>query len=293
MTSGATNTDHPVKGIDHCFALVDDLDAAAVQFRALGFTLSERGLHSKAKGSANYTIMFPADYFELLGLIAATPGNAARRQSLVDKGQGLHAIACRIDDVTGADAALSAHGLATLDVSHFERPVPLPDGTTGRAAFSTLPYAPEVVPRGIVFMCQHKTRETVWLPGLLEHPNTACGLDAVLAVSDDPAGEAARFARLWAGGAVRVEPDGVVVETGPASAALILKTQAQMQAMYPAADLSRTAQGMFTALRIKVSDLNAAAACLARAEVTAATTERGLMVHPADAAGTVIEFAAL
>ncbi|MFD2856181.1 VOC family protein [Seohaeicola zhoushanensis] len=58
---------HPVKGIDHCFALVDDLDDAAAQYGALGFTLSPRGMHSAAKGTANHTIMFPEDYFELLG----------------------------------------------------------------------------------------------------------------------------------------------------------------------------------------------------------------------------------
>ena len=73
---------HPVKGVDHCFVLVDDLDKAAAQYRALGFTLSPRGLHSEAKGSANYTIMFPDDYFELLGLLTETPLNAARRKTL-------------------------------------------------------------------------------------------------------------------------------------------------------------------------------------------------------------------
>ena len=73
---------HPVKGIDHCFILVNDLDQAAEQYAAMGFTLSPRGVHSRAKGSANYTIMFPEDYFEILGLIEPTALNAARRDAL-------------------------------------------------------------------------------------------------------------------------------------------------------------------------------------------------------------------
>ena len=58
---------HPVSGVDHAFLLTDALDEAAAAWRAMGFTLSPRGLHSAAKGTANHTVMFEADYFELLG----------------------------------------------------------------------------------------------------------------------------------------------------------------------------------------------------------------------------------
>jgi hypothetical protein len=80
----------------------------------------------------------------------------------------------------------------------FERPVSLLDGTQGVAAFSTVAFTSEEVPFGTVFMCQNHMRETVWLPELIEHPNSGCGLNAILAVSEHPQQDADAFARLWA-----------------------------------------------------------------------------------------------
>ena len=105
---------HPVKGIDHCFALVQDLDLAARQYAALGFTLSPRGLHSEAKGSANYTIMFPDDYFELLGLLRETPGNASRRESLATMGRIMHQLRPTLENTCHQDPDESMRELASI-----------------------------------------------------------------------------------------------------------------------------------------------------------------------------------
>ncbi|MDK3018836.1 VOC family protein [Pseudodonghicola flavimaris] len=281
---------HPVKGIDHCFALVNDLDDAAEQYAALGFTLSPRGTHSEAKGTANYTIMFPQDYFELLGILKPTELNAARRATLETTGQGLLAIACRIDDAAAAAKALTDLGIATEGLNSFARPVPLPDGSEGEAAFSTISYVASEVPRGIVFMCQHKTRETVWIPELLTHANTARGLSAILALSDTPEQDAAGFARLWAAGSVHTEDGVSTVTTGENSAPLKLVTPAAMAAAYPGADLAATAQGAFTVLQIKVADMAAAEACLTKAGITPISTAAGLAAGPEHAAGVIVEF---
>jgi hypothetical protein len=281
---------HPVKGIDHCFALVDDLDAAAAQFKALGFTLSPRGAHSAAKGTANYTIMFPNDYFELLGILAPTELNAARRETLATQGQGLHAIACRINDAEEAAKALSALGIATQGLGSFSRPVPLPDGSEGVAAFSTVAFTPEETPLGSVFMCQHKTRETVWIPELFDHANTACGLDAILAISETPEEDAKTFARLWAAGQISEVEGGYKISTGPNSASLILCTPNAMAARYPAANLAATAQGAFTTLRLKTRDLDRLKSCLEKSDVAFSETLKGVCVGPEFAAGVVMEF---
>jgi catechol 2,3-dioxygenase-like lactoylglutathione lyase family enzyme len=281
---------HPVTGIDHVFLLVQDLDEAARRYRALGFTLSPRGLHSAAKGSANHTIMFPQDYFELLGIVAPTDGNAARRQSLESMGEGLHAIACRVEDAAAAGAALADAGIATRGLGSFERPVPLPGGGSGVAAFTTLSFDPGELPFGTVFMCQHLTRETVWLPELLDHPNTACGLDAILALSEDPQADAGRFARLWADGRVMKSAGGATVDTGPASAPLSLLERGALHALYPGLDLDRTPKGGFTALRIRVRDMHAAQACLAAGGISAIPTTLGLAIAPQDACGMILEF---
>ncbi|MGJ8547638.1 MAG: VOC family protein [Sulfitobacter sp.] len=284
---------HPVKGIDHCFVLVEDLDTSAAQYQSLGFTLSPRGVHSEAKGSANYTIMFPDDYFELLGLLRATPLNAARGKALKDHGQGLHAVACRIDNAENAATQLTELGIGTNGLGSFERPVDLPNGGTGVAAFSTLVFDTAEVPKGSVFMCQHKTRETVWLPELLTHANTACGLASILIASETPQEDAKGYARLWADGQAVAAPYGYTVETGANSAPLKLMTAQTLAAHYPEMDLSQAPNGVFSGMQITVSDLKAAEKCLETAGITAFKTQSGVAVAPVDTSGVILEFVPL
>lgn len=281
---------HPTLGIDHCFALVHDLEGAADQFRKLGFTLSPRGLHSEAKGSANYTIMFPHDYFEILGLVSETELNRAQREALETVGEGLHAIACRIVDAKAAADALKDMGIATENPNDFERPVDLPGGGTGRAAFGTVSYAASEVPRGTVFMCQHKTPDTVWLPALLSHANGATGLAGIVAISDDPKSEAARFARLWKDGEVVADMEETRVLTGPDSAPLILQTPEQIAASYLGVDFTGTPAGVFAVLRIATNNMEIARTHIESAGIHPVNTANGFAVPAEHASGCVLEF---
>lgn len=281
---------HPVKGVDHVFILVDDLDASQARFTALGFQLSPRGLHSEAKGSANHTIMFPKDYFELLGLIKPTELNEKRRKMLAATGEGLHAVACRIDDAEQAAQALDELGFQTEGLGSFERPVPLPNGGEGIAAFSTLSFSAPETPMGTVFMCQHKTRETVWLPELLEHPNGANGLAEIVGVSDDPEAAAAKLARLYAKGALRADGPDQIVHTGDDSAPIRLLSPAGFKARYPGWDMSKTAQGAFAALVLSVSDLDQTGAALKSGGVDFEQRGDSIFVAPEACSGCGLEF---
>ncbi|MGY6633698.1 MAG: VOC family protein [Alkalilacustris sp.] len=281
---------HPVTGIDHVFVLVHELDTACETYARLGFTVSPRGLHSAHKGAANHTIMFPDDYLELLGLIAETDGNAGRRALLARSGEGLHAVACRIGDAHDAKAALAAHGIATDPVGSFSRPVPLPDGSETTASFNTLAFALDEVPLGTCFMCQHLTRDTVWVPSLLEHPNTACGLGRVIARTDDPEAAARGYARLFADGAARPVANGWEVTTGARSAAMAFVTPAALQEIYPELDLDRTPEGAFAALQVRVGDIAHTRAVLEGAGIPTRPTPDGLAVPARAACGMVLEF---
>ena len=281
---------HPVKGIDHVFLLINDLDEGLERYRALGFTVSPRGLHSAVKGTANHTIMFPGDYVELLGILDPTPANAGRRDLLARSGEGLHAIACRIDDAEAAAAALADIGIGTRDLGSFERPVDLPDGTTGAAAFTTVAFEPSETPFGFVFMCQHRSRETVWIPELIGHANGAIGLGGIVARSTDVARDAAGFARLFADGRVTQVPGGAEIHTGPNSAPILLCEPDALAALYPGIDLSRTAKEAFAALRIKVSDMEVAKAACVAAGATVIQTAVGIAVPPQEACGAILEF---
>ena len=47
--------------------------------------------------------------------------------------------------------------------------------------------------RRAIFACQHKTRETVWIPELMKHANGAKRLKQVVIVSPEPAKDAAHL----------------------------------------------------------------------------------------------------
>ncbi|WP_245414208.1 VOC family protein [Nitratireductor sp. StC3] len=283
------DTPHPVRGVDHCFLLVRDLDSSLEQYRRLGFTVSPRGLHSAKKGTANHTIMLSDnDYFELLGVVADTPENAPRRALLASGGEGLYAVACRIEDAYVAKVGLAARGIATGAVNDFDRPLTLPDGTRATAAFSTLAFEAAEVPVGIAFMCQHRTRDLVWRPELMEHANGARALAGMGAAVDAPEAAARRYARLFAAGRAVVIGDGWRVETG--SIPVDFVTRDALGRRYDGLDTTGLASGAFAVLQIAVADRAAAERLLAAAAIPYRTMPHGLAVSPAAASGAIIEF---
>lgn len=187
--------DH-VLGLDHVVLAVRDLAAAADRWRALGFTVSPRGLHSEYLGTANHTVMFDDDYVELLGVVAPTPFNTPTRDFL-SAGPGLERLALRTDDAAAGLAALTGAGIAGLGPFEFRRPVSLDDGAISEAAFRVFLWPLDERPGGAnVFACQHLTRETVWLKSLTGHANGARGLKRIEIVSPDPAADAALAGRM-------------------------------------------------------------------------------------------------
>lgn len=281
---------HPVQGIDHVMFLVRDLDAAARRFETLGFTLSPRGTHSPHMGSANFTIVFPDDYLELLGIIAETPRNEGKRKSLAERGDSLTAVACRIGDARAARASLAELGIATSDVMDFSRPLPLPDGSSGVASFSVTTFGPGESPRGEMFMCQHKTRGMVWRPELLTHANGARALAGIVVASETPRETADAYARLFAGGRVCASEKGFRVATGEKSAAVLCMTPAAISEYYSGIDLEPVFRRDFAALQIAVADIDAARALLrSRAVAFQNGREKNLFISPVDAGGAVLE----
>ncbi len=124
-----------ILGLDHVVVTVRDLDAAAAQWRALGFTVSPRGTHSPILGTGNYTIMFGDDYVELLGILTETEQNKPTRDYLA-KREGLERAALTTDDAAAGAEELKSRGIEALGPIHFGRPVELPGGGTGEARFN-------------------------------------------------------------------------------------------------------------------------------------------------------------
>ena len=277
-----------VIGIDHAVVMVRDLDRAAENWKRLGFTLSPRGTHSAHMGTGNTTMMLDPDYIELLGVLTPTEHNAPAR-ALLEKREGIERVAfTAVDSAAGAEE-IRARGYAPIGPTDFERPVTMPDGTLSAAKFRTFQWPVAEAPAGMrIFACQHKTRETVWIPELMKHANGAMRLKQVLLVAPEPAKEAAHLAKLT-DIATRSEPDAAIaVPSGADRADFVFMTGGQLAKRYPGVSLAglpeRGAVGLVIA-----ADLVATEKALGASGVRSGTS---LCVPPASATGTLLAFIA-
>lgn len=275
-----------VIGVDHVVVTVRDLDAAAAQWRALGFTLSPRGTHSAHLGTANYTIMFPDDYLELLGVITPTDQNAPTRGFLAER-EGIERTAFTALDAEKGAEELRAAGLVPLGPVHFGRPVDLPDGSKGEARFSVFRWPLDQNPGGMrIFACQHHTRETVFIPAISSHANGTTRIISIEIVSEDPAASAAHMSRLI-GQPVQSGRLGAYVPSGGKRAEFVFLNPESFSARYPQEARVGAASAGAVAMTLAVADLDATRKALGPAAVTTAT---GLAMPAASANGVIVHF---
>src|SRR5262249_39443589 len=162
-------------------------------------------------------------------------------------------------------------------------------GRQSAAKFRTFQWPVKEAPAGTrIFACQHKTRETVWIPELMRHANGARRLTKVLLVAPDPEKEAAHLARLF-GREAREDSDGAIaVSSGGAREDFVLMTRDQLGTRYPGVSLAglpeRGAAGLVIA-----ADLTGAEKALG---ATAVRSGDSLCVPPAAANGTLLAFVA-
>jgi catechol 2,3-dioxygenase-like lactoylglutathione lyase family enzyme len=275
-------------GIDHTVVMVRDLDKAAESWKRLGFTVSPRGTHSAHMGTGNYTIMLDPDYIELLGVLASTEHNTPAR-AFLGKREGIERVAfTAVDSAAGAEE-IRARGYPPIGPTDFERPVTMPNGTLSAAKFRTFQWPVAEAPGGMrIFACQHKTRETVWIPELMQHANGAKRLKQVLLVAPEPATEAAHLSKMIDRD-TRTEPDGAVaVPSGADRADFVFLTPAQLAKRYPGVSLAslpeRGAAGLVIA-----ADLSAAAKAIGSAGVKSGSS---ICVPPAAGNDTLLAFIA-
>jgi catechol 2,3-dioxygenase-like lactoylglutathione lyase family enzyme len=277
-----------VIGIDHAVVMVGNLDKAAATWKRLGFTVSPRGTHSAKMGSGNYTIMLDPDYVELLGVLAETDHNAPARAFLANRGEGIERIAFTAVDAAAGAAEIRARGFEPLGPTDFERPVTMPDGSLSAAKFNIFQWPIAETPGGVrIFACQHKTRETVWIPELMQHANGARRLRQVLVVSPEPATDAAHLSRMI-DRTVSAEPDGAVaVLSGSDRADFIFLTKDQLSRRYAGVSLAGLPERGGAGLVIATSDLAAAAKAAGDSGVRSGNA---VCIAPASASGTLLAF---
>lgn len=277
-------------GIDHAVVVVKDLDRAAENWKRLGFTVSPRGTHSTKMGSGNYTIMLGSDYIELLGVLVETDHNAPTRTFLARTGGGIERVAFTTLDAAAGAEEIRARGFEPLGPTDFERPVTMPDGTQSAAKFRVFQWPVDEAPGGLrIFACQHKTRETVWIPELQKHANTAKGIDRVIIVSPRPEADAQHLARMI-DGEVRGGSNGAfLVPSGSDRADFAFMTRYQLAQQLPGVSLSGLPERGGAALVLRAGDLAAAEKA---AGAVGLRSGSAIVVPPAAANGVMLAFVA-
>lgn len=207
--------------IDHVVVAVPDLDAAAMAFEALGFTLTPRAQHPW--GTANRLALLPGgNFFELLevdrpDLIGgASQGFSfgAFTTAFLQGGAGPAMLVLATGDTDGDIARYKAAGLHTYPRFDFSRLGKLPDGSMATLSFSLAFASDPALPGCGFFTCHNRAPALFWKPDYMRHANGAQAIEAMLMVADDPAAHG-QFLAGFSDGTVSDTADGIAVSCGP------------------------------------------------------------------------------
>lgn len=201
-------------GLDHLVIAVRDLDAAAKDYTALGFTVVPGGRHTGI-GTENQLIAFQdGSYLELIGFYEQ-PRADHRWWAPLERGGGLVDYCLQTDDLAGDTRALRAAGVDIGDPEPKGRQ--RPDGVEVRWVFSLARGAD----RGVApFIIADETGRDERVPRQRSHANGVTGVGAVTIAVED----VARVRRWLAGVPGRpaadvkrpeLEAAGLSVEIGP------------------------------------------------------------------------------
>jgi len=166
-------------GIDHIGIVGADLDAQATAFAGMGFHLTPTATHGGGRIANRCVMLRDGGYLELMALV---PGmSSATLDRFLARGPGAHILALEVANEHAALERLHRAGIAA-EVSLTERDAGQ-DGTKARFALIMSPDPPE----GRTLLIRHLTRDLLWRPDSLVHPNHAVALSEVVYATDMPA----------------------------------------------------------------------------------------------------------
>ncbi|HEX3881927.1 MAG TPA: VOC family protein [Stellaceae bacterium] len=279
-----------IAGIDHVIVGVRDLDRARMGWTRLGFTLSPRGRHL-GQATANYCIMFPRDYLELLGIVGED-AHAHRLDAFLKHREGVVGPAFAPSEAPEAVRdALAALGLHPTEPRALGRQLELPEGTVV-PRFSLINLPPEETPALDCFICAHLTPELMRRPGWLEHPNGATGISGIHIVVEDIGGLEPAYARLVS--ATEIAADAGSLAVGLGRHRLLFSTADSFRARFPGYDLGPDfpLPGV-AALELRAADRERTADHLTQWQIAFDERPDGTIMVPArEANGVLLMFAA-
>jgi catechol 2,3-dioxygenase-like lactoylglutathione lyase family enzyme len=273
-----------IAGIDHVIVGVRHLEGARASYERLGFRPTPRGRHV-GWGTANYCIMFPNDYLELLGIVDPSKFTNDLDRFLEDR-EGLMALALRSSDPEGTHAGWRGAGLgpeAVADLSRLLEPdielrfrnVMLPSRATGD------------VP---LFACAHLTPEPMRRPEWLEHPNGAIGIASLTVAVEESGPLFAPMGAVFGTDNLTETDDTLAVHTGQGM--LLLATPDDLEMLHPELEpMALDSLPALAVLTLVVHDIGLTADCLDRQDVAYRRNAAGALgLSPTATHGVTMEF---
>ena len=276
--------DGAISGLDHVLVGVRDLEGARAAYARLGFTATPRGRHI-GWATANYCLMFPDDYVELIGIVDGG-GFTNDLDRFLARREGLMGVALASADAEATHAGLAARGLAAGEPTDLARDLELPEGTV-RPRFRLVHLAEGASPGIPAFVCQHRSPALVRRPAWLDHANGAVGIAEVAVVVEQPAALGLAYARLFGAEAIRIAGDELRVAAGATTLAF-LSVEA-FAVRHPGVAIAEE-RPLPLGLAIAVSDLGRARALLEAGGVAHRAEAGRLRIAPEAACGVALSF---
>lgn len=289
-----------VLDIDHLMIATQDPDVAGVEFERLGFAVTPP---SDLPGLRNRCICFPptrpgiGNYLELLGVVdgAVAPPFMT---TLLGGAEGPVSMVAATADCRAAEAELAANGFAPAPTLDLARTWRTEAGEELDVAFSVCLPAAGKAPL-YWSLCRHATPQHFGRPEWTAHPNGAFRLVGVIAAADAPRGVARRFVEDWGAEALIERPEVAVVARGevqlrvfsPQRLAEAFGPAALPRALARGAPVGRRAAALVGAV-LQVRDMARTARAMAERNARFTVAEGRILVDPADACGTLLEFVA-
>ncbi|HKA44560.1 MAG TPA: VOC family protein [Burkholderiales bacterium] len=282
--------------LDHVGIAVANLDAGLATFQRLGFNLTNRSHHKGSRlpggpiepwGSANHCAMLEQGYLEVLGV--TDPSKFSTAKAMIGRYEGAHIVAFRPRSVEAAHSVLAGTGLPVDEPRDLERMAPYgPDGRDSRrVAFRNMYLAKSVFTEAQFQYTEHLTRDAMWQPHLLQHPNGANALRSVYFCCPDPLAFARKLSPLLGIEPCTVDAAGEYRLQLERSSLHLLSVNA-WSALAPGAVHPPLPRPIGVA--VEIASLDATSALLERNKVPFRSLRGSLIVDQPHAAGTVLFF---
>jgi catechol 2,3-dioxygenase-like lactoylglutathione lyase family enzyme len=276
-----------ILGLDHAVIAVNDLDAACTVYNRLGFTNVPMGNHMN-RATANYCIMFPDTYLELLGMNEPHLEDFGFKAFLAERGEGFQRLANGTSDADTIAAHLTGNGLEIMGPMLLERPQAYPEGMV---TFHNVMIPPAQTDGIWTFFCCHKTPELMRTPEWMEHANGAVAMATATSVVEDLSVARAALTKVYGAGALVDTPYGFATDLPRGQ--VKVTTRENFAQVHPGAEAPAGGLPAWSGLRLTVKDVAETAAYLATQGIaTEKLADGSLRVAKADACGVLMEFAA-